>query len=237
MLRVPAATVLSFALASCVGLGVSRAQAEASPAADDAGRVRAAVTRTVVPSNGYRLHFPGEEPPGDRTARLPERARTRSDGGLAAVPVMSLGARLLLWALGAAALVFLAIALWRAWRQRGAPETGGGPGPGSGPLDSSATGDARGSAIDVSAADALAARGDLAGAIHLLLRVALRRLHGHAEPPPAWTARAALARLPLVPERRACLRILVEAVERTRYAGIAPDAETYARCRAASESL
>lgn len=239
MPRVPAATALRVALASLAVSGgsvpVARADEVAPESKSAQTTVQTTVARTVSARTGYRLHFPGDEPPGERAARLPTRRSDTDGSGLAAVPMLSFGARLLLWALGAAGAIFLGIALYRAWRQRGADEER--PAGGVGDEMAGTASGARGRSVGFEDADALAARGDLAGAMHALLRAALRRLHGQTEPPPAWTARTALVRLPLDADRRARLRILVEAVERTRYAGVAPDPETYARCRAASEAL
>ncbi len=228
MSRVLAAAVaVGFSL-SFGGAAGARAEASLEPE-----HIQQAVARAVDARHGYRLHFPGEEPPGERRARLPARRGDVDAGsGLAAAPALSLGARMVLWSLAVVAAVLSAVALVRAWRQRGEPA--GGPGtPSSVDADTPSSSAPPGLAD----ADALAARGDLAGAIHVLLRHALRRVHGHAEPPPAWTARVALRRLPLDAAQRAHLRVLVEAVEHTRYAGHAPDAETYARCRAASGAL
>ena len=192
-------------------------------------QVEQVVHERVTAAQGYRLHFPGEVPVGERErwVRLPSHR-----GG--EVPVTSVGigiARLLLTAFGVVMAGLVVAWFVRRWLGHLPPPSAG-----------ARLGASTGRAAPVVAAtdpdlDRLVGLGDYGEAIHLLLKRALVRLHNGVEPPPALTARAALRSLSLEADTRAGLRVLVEAVEQIRYAGEAPDRTLYVRCRAASEVL
>jgi hypothetical protein len=86
-------------------------------------------------------------------------------------------------------------------------------------------------------ADELAARGDFAAAVRLLLQ---RTLEDVAERlgqylPAAWTSREVVERSALEPESRRAFDDIVDAVETSHFGGYPFGAEDYARCRRSYE--
>lgn len=215
--------------------GLTLAWALAGPAAAaevTSERAEAAVRETVRTENGYRLTLHGSAPPGERGDRkgFGER-RERSSLDLPAAGAVTFG-RVLFW-LGVGVVAVLLVAwLVRSWLGHVPPPA---PPPPVRPGDET-TRPGGGAPPADPELEALLAAGAYGEAVHLLLKAALRRLHGQ-EPPPALTARAALRTLPLPTDGKRHLGTLVEAVERIRYAGLVADRSLFDRCRAASEAL
>ncbi len=197
----------------------------AGPAGLDPASVREALSAAVNRGRGYGVDLPERslEPAAPSTGgiELPPRG-PRID------PAVSAGSTLLYWTLAGIALLLIVSWFARQWLGYRAPPDDGGPG-----------GDRGDAPVDVVEADveALLRRGDYAGAIHRLLKISLRRANGGREPAAALTARAALRSLELAPEARTALSVLVEAVERVRYAGLTADAALWERCRDAARRV
>jgi hypothetical protein len=86
-------------------------------------------------------------------------------------------------------------------------------------------------AIPVGDAEALAAQGSYAEAVHALLLRTLEALSRAARLSPALTSREIVARVTLSPRARLALRGLVYAVEVSRFGGTEPGEEEYRACR------
>ena len=139
------------------------------------------------------------------------------------LPTFSLGPlalllRILLWT-----AVAVAVALLLAWvgrriagRVRDA-EVGSGP-------------EATPLVLPVERAEALAAAGRYAEAIHALLLETLLALSRAARLAPSFTSREIVARVPLPPRAREALAGLVEAVEISRFGGAAAGERDYQAC-------
>ena len=85
-------------------------------------------------------------------------------------------------------------------------------------------------AIPIASAEALAAEGRWAEAIHALLLKTLEALSAAARLAPSLTSREIVARVRVAPRAREALAGLVLAVEVSRFGGAAADATDYARC-------
>lgn len=86
-------------------------------------------------------------------------------------------------------------------------------------------------------ADALAAAGRFADAVHALLLRTIQALGSHMPVPRALTSREIEARAGLPDQARAAFGDLVEAVELTRFGGRPAGADDYARCVACFERI
>ncbi|MEZ4470994.1 MAG: DUF4129 domain-containing protein [bacterium] len=86
-------------------------------------------------------------------------------------------------------------------------------------------------------AEALAAQGRFAEAIHTLLLRTFADLSRHAALAPALTSREILARVPLQPEAESALRHLVQAVEVSLFGAAEPGPDDYARCRSSFQRV
>ncbi len=84
--------------------------------------------------------------------------------------------------------------------------------------------------LPVANAEALAAEGRFAEAIHALLLDTLEALSRAARLAPSLTSREIVARFPLVPRARDALAGLVDAVEVTWFGGAVPGEPEYRRC-------
>ncbi len=89
----------------------------------------------------------------------------------------------------------------------------------------------------VDEADALAAAGRFAEAVHALLLRTIQALGSHMPVPRALTSREIEARAGLPDSARAAFGDLVEAVELTRFGGRSADADDYARCVACFDRI
>jgi hypothetical protein len=143
------------------------------------------------------------------------------------VPSDALGtlAKVLLWGFAAAAAAYLIFMAWNRWGRPGAalrPAVVAAP---RAPIELGAP---------AQEADALAAQGRYAEAVHHLLLMTLEALVAArgAGLPPAFTSREILARIEMGEGARAALRGLVDAVERMIFAGRPATAADYASCRA-----
>ncbi len=180
-------------------------------------------TRQVLDPGKYQTRLPGHPQPGEDAAALGKALRGL--GRLSASPLAHV-AQWLLWGLAiAAVLVFLGVLAREAWR---IPGTG---------ADADAGREARGSprelALPLADAEALAAAGQYAEAIHVLLLRTLEVLARRADTPlaPAWTSREILGRLTLPETPRGALSDLVSEAERCHFGGAEPSAADFARCR------
>jgi hypothetical protein len=84
--------------------------------------------------------------------------------------------------------------------------------------------------LPVENAEALAAEGRFAEAIHVLLLDTLATLARAGRLPPSLTSREIVGRVPLAPGAREALRALVEAVEVIWFGGAVPAEGDYRRC-------
>ncbi len=181
-------------------------------------------TRRVLDPGTYQTNLPGHPQPGDDPSAMTNTLRRL--GRLAASPLAYV-AQWLLWGLAIAAVLALVGVLAReAWR---VPGTGAAAG--DGPHV------ARGSPGELGRpladAETLAAAGQYAEAIHVLLLRTIEVLARRAEAPlaPAWTSREILHRLALAETPRSALADLVGEAERCHFGGAAPSADDFARCR------
>jgi hypothetical protein len=160
--------------------------------------------RRVLEDPRYQRALPGPEAP----LQLP----TFSLGPLATL------LRILLWTAVAVAAALLVAWAWRrvSGRARDA-EVGEAPGPA--PLE-----------VPVDRAEALAAAGRYAEAIHTLLLETLLALSRAARLAPSFTSREIVARVPLAPRAREALVGLVQAVELSRFGGAAAGEADYRAC-------
>lgn len=153
---------------------------------------------------------------GDHQRALPE---TPKPAGSLPLDWAALLLRILVWA-AVAVVVFLAAA-WLAQALRGrARDPEGAPdrvGPAPVP-------------IPIASAEALAADGRYAEAIHALLLETLEALSRAARLAPSLTSREIVARVPLAPPARAALAGLVAAVEVSRFGGAEAGADDYRAC-------
>ena len=85
-------------------------------------------------------------------------------------------------------------------------------------------------AIPIASAEALAAEGRWAEAIHALLLKTLEALSAAARLAPSLTSREIVARIGVAPRARDALADLVLAVELSRFGGASAGAADYARC-------
>jgi len=130
---------------------------------------------------------------------------------------------LLLWIVLAVALavVVLLALVWLARRLRG------------GRVDAEVSGEGASEepvAIPIASAEALAADGRWAEAIHALLLKTLEALSAAARLAPSLTSREIVAQVRVAPRAREALAGLVLAVELSRFGGASADAADYARC-------
>lgn len=125
--------------------------------------------------------------------------------------------RVLLWSVLAGLAVLAAV--WLARRLRGAAAEAAVEEDAPGPV-----------AIPVESAEALAAEGRFAEAIHALLLDTLGALSRAARLAPSLTSREIVLGVPLPAPAREALEGLVLAVERSRFGGAAADAEDYRAC-------
>jgi len=84
--------------------------------------------------------------------------------------------------------------------------------------------------VPLERAEALAAAGRYADAIHALLLETLLALSRAARLAPSFTSREILSRVPLPPRAREALAGLVEAVEISRFGGVAAEERDYRAC-------
>lgn len=188
--------------------------------------------RKVLADPGYQRDLPGV---GERTAKKEERspAEAGSSGGegpVMASPVLQAAgatamlARLVIWVLGAVALVLLVIWVASAFKGRSKAEAtpDAGRGDGDGPAANEPSwlpGDAA----------RLAAEGRFGEALHVLLLVAIRQI-GERSPrgvEPSRTSRELVRLVPLSPDGRRSFEALVRLVEVTLFGGVAAGAEEY----------
>lgn len=177
------------------------------------------------------------EMPEDAEARAPSpmdlrsRPRTRRSSGSTAPPPSrghGLG-ELVLWVVGGLLALGLVAVFLRERMGPAAPTTTAAARPTTPPPPPD-------KAI-VDEADALAAAGRFAEAVHALLLRTIQALGRHMPVPRALTSREIEQRAGLPDEARAAFGDLVQAVELTRFGGRPADAEDYARCVACFERI
>jgi len=146
-----------------------------------------------------------------------------ADRGTLELPHLSLGPLALLLRILLVTALAVALALLLAWIGRRVAgrvrDAGVGAEPEAAPL-----------VVPVERAEALAAAGRHAEAIHALLLETLLALSRAARLAPSFTSREIVARVPLPPRAREALAGLVEAVEVSRFGGAAAGEGDYQAC-------
>jgi len=180
-------------------------------------------TRHVLDPGKYQTRLPGHTQPGEESEAL---ARALRGMNRLSVSPLAYLAQWLLWGLAIlAVVVFLGVLAREAWR---VPGTG---------AEADGQHEARGSpaelGVPLADAEALAAAGQYAEAIHVLLLRTLEALARRADTAlaPAWTSREILGRLPLAETPRGALSDLVSEAERCHFGGAEPSAADFVRCR------
>ncbi len=182
--------------------GAAAALLGAAPSDEEIGR-RAA---RVLADGGYQTELPHPKaPPDPATLHLP-------------LGPVELLLRILLWG-AIAVLAFLAIA-WLVRRLA----------PGARDVEVAEPAAAAPVAIPIASAEALAAEGRWAEAIHALLLETLQALSRAARLAPSLTSREIVARVPLPERARDALSGLVLAVELSRFGGAAAAEDDYRAC-------
>ena len=205
----------------CLSAAASDARAEQDPQVESAAR-------RLLAEGGYRTEFNAGDPrPVETSSESKNPYRERSPGGGS----IATG----IWiVIVAAVIVTLTVALAlvterKRRRSSGAPKTAAAKAVSA----TSATILAQKDRPDDDDPDALEAAGFAAASIHARLRRAFAVAFAGRPPLPAFTARAAFARLPDSFAARDALRDLVFLVERSRYAGAPVEALQLTESRAA----
>lgn len=199
------------------------------PTADEARRTAEQIVAREALQREHPVAEPARLPPmqldpprGGRRSPPQAAPRTAERGG-------DLGP-IVLWTVGGLLLVGLVAVIARELGGRGAPAraTAAPPRPGAPPPPERTI---------VDEADALAAAGRFAEAVHALLLRTIEALGRHMPVPRALTSREIEARAGLPDEARVAFADLVAAVELTRFGGRPADAGDYARCVACFDRI
>jgi hypothetical protein len=192
-------------------------------ASPEAAEVREAA-RAVLSQPAYQSELPGDPEFGAAPTSAAPRPH-RWDG-----PRLADGspiAGVLMWSLIGIFVVLAGAVAWRELKVGRAGEPAG-PDGGDGDAPAPVIGPA-----PLADAEALAALGQFAEAVHVLLLRTLQALSRRADVPEALTSREVLGTVSLAPPARAALGQLVDAVEVTRFGGAAAGRADYDRCVAA----
>jgi hypothetical protein len=184
-------------------------------------RARAIVAREDYQKELVKSDFPMSKM---HVRRVRKSGSGGGGGGLARI-VMYMGIAL---ALGLVAVWLMRFGLAGRDRRAGA----------SGPADDDDQG-ASGVRATLAAAERLAATGDFAGAVRVLLHLTVLRLAAERgiDLSAAFTGRELRKMLPATVEEKNTLGLLVETVERSLFGGLSVDGPTYQRCHDALARL